>query len=814
MRVELLSPAGDLDAAYAAFHYGADAIYLGLKRFSARAEAANFSPCELGEIVAFAHAAKPRRSVFVALNTLVTDEELDEAVASLADVGGTGADAVIVQDLGVARLVRRHFPSLALHASTQMAIHNVSGALAARELGFRRITLAREMTLREVEAVVRQSGLEVEVFIHGALCYSYSGLCLYSSLLRGRSGNRGQCAYPCRDAFEGCGVGGRHPFSMKDLALADGVLKAKEAGVLSFKIEGRKKSALYVAAVTHYYRRLLDGRLSRDAKQVAEEDIKTIFSRPWTDLYARSAKNRTVTDADVVGHRGAPIGVAECIVRQGRDEWLRFKTRRRLERHDGIQTDVPGQARPFGFPVDRLRPGGVTGGRSSEVFEVPARSVAEVVLPREHPPIEPGAPLYCSSSQEVKQRYRFTRPKPGAFRLRIPVRVRVTVRHDTIKAAAVLPDEGGTVEASTSGAFERSRDPAGVEEAVRAAFGKLGDTDLALERLDVDNPDGLFMPASLLNRLRRDMTGRLAERIESQKRAELRRICASESSPADGVSAGEPAVRTASPPGWSLKVDRASYLDDFEDVDLENLRRVIIDIRGDPLPDLMAALPALAARIGNERIVPALPMMARVWEAQSLAEKVDALVRCGWTRWEVASMWGWAWMRERPGCAAVSADWPLYVMNRSAARQLRDMGFETVTLPPDIDRQTMALLLRDFGDLAAVAMYQDTPLFLSETCALAAKVGRCPAESGCRDSEREWESGNGEPVRLIQQGCRSVVVNRRPLCLAGHLDEIRAMGGSHLRADFVFRRYTPEEVRRVWRTLRAGGSVPGYEGNY
>ena len=399
--VELLAPAGDIESAFAAFHYGADAVYTGLRKFSARAEATNLTVDELGEIAAFAHAATPRRRVYAAVNTLVLDGELDDLVDTLGMAESAGVDAVIVQDLGVLGICRRHFPGLAIHGSTQMTVHNLAGAEELRELGAKRVTLARELTMDEVRDIAARCGIEVEVFVHGALCYSYSGLCLYSSLLRGRSGNRGRCVYPCRDVFSGGGAeGGRFPFSMKDLALPSEIGALRSAGVASLKIEGRKKSALYVAAATHYYRRLLDGALSDAQRKEAEEEIKTVFSRPWTALYSKSRANRAVCDTEVVGHRGAPVGKVEAVLRKPKGDWLKFRASRRIEVHDGLQLDIEGQSRPYGFAVDGIRLS-LGGGKSGWVFEAPPHSLVDVPLPEGHPAIPVGSVIYCSSSQAV-----------------------------------------------------------------------------------------------------------------------------------------------------------------------------------------------------------------------------------------------------------------------------------------------------------------------------------------------------------------------------------------------------------------------------
>ncbi|MDR1745138.1 MAG: U32 family peptidase, partial [Planctomycetota bacterium] len=350
---ELLAPAGQPEAGYAALHYGADAVYLGLKIFSARADAVNFSPEELGRFVAFAHSFAPARKVYLAVNTLVREDELPSAAESLLVAAEAGVDAVIVQDLGVARLARERFPSLELHASTQMAIHNLAGAKEAERLGFGRVTMARELTLDELRHIAAEAGVEIEAFIHGTLCYSYSGLCLFSSIVAGRSGNRGRCVYSCREAAD-TPAGRSHPFSLKDLALGPRVLDLARAGIASLKIEGRKKSPLYVAAAVDYYRRILDGSLPPGREREAEARLQTIFARPWTRFFLDSRHNPAAADPLVVGHRGARIGTVEAVVAGPSGPALLFRPAMAVERHDGLQVDIPGEPRPFGFGIDNL----------------------------------------------------------------------------------------------------------------------------------------------------------------------------------------------------------------------------------------------------------------------------------------------------------------------------------------------------------------------------------------------------------------------------------------------------------------------------
>jgi putative protease len=543
--VELLAPAGGPEAAFAAFHFGADAIYLGLKKFSARAEAENFTLEELDEVTAYAHSLRPRRRVFVTINTLIRQDELPELVEAVAALDEIGVDALIIQDLGVYHLVRRHFPDLELHASTQMAVHNRAGAAVLHRLGFRRVVLARELTFEEVHDITAEAGVETEVFIHGALCYSYSGLCLFSSQTLGRSGNRGKCAYSCRDSYEVAGAPltlrdgspvkrdprTGFPFSMKDLALPDHVPALRAAGVSCFKVEGRKKSPLYVATTTDYYRKLIDGTLTPQERPVKEAEMQTVFSRPWTRLFVQSHKDKEVADRDTVGHRGTPIGHVEAVPAAGTAEpRLRFRTGRALQRHDGLQIDLPVLGKPFGFAVERLWT--VAPGRKAQrqdVFQAPAGTLVEVSLPRDHPEIPTGAPVYCSSSQDVKQKYRHARPKPGVYHTRRPVAVEAVLTIEGLTATGrVAPRHAGApaveVRCTLAGPFAPAKDAAAVETTARGAFEKLGATRLLLESFTLRNDAGLFVPVSRLNQLRRDLVADLEQALRRQQEERVARV--------------------------------------------------------------------------------------------------------------------------------------------------------------------------------------------------------------------------------------------------------------------------------------------------
>ena len=282
---EILAPAGGEAQLRAAVLCGADAVYLGLRGFNARAGAENFDENTLPQTVGWCHARGVR--VYVTLNTLVTDRELPQWLHSLDAVAAAGVDGVLVQDLGLARIIRQRYPTLPLHASTQMAIHNLAGARLLEEMGFAQVVLARELSKEEIAAICAGTSMRCEVFVHGALCMSVSGQCYLSSVLGERSGNRGRCAQPCRLDFKSHGRG--YALSLKDLTLTDRLRELEALGVASFKIEGRLKRPEYVAAAVTVCRQSLAGEVPD------LETLQSVFSRSgFTDGYYTARRDLTM----------------------------------------------------------------------------------------------------------------------------------------------------------------------------------------------------------------------------------------------------------------------------------------------------------------------------------------------------------------------------------------------------------------------------------------------------------------------------------------------------------------------------------------
>ncbi len=314
---ELLAPAGDLPMAIKALLAGADAVYIGLKDFSARKSAANFDWEDLRKLHQFA--IEHDKKVYVAINTIIREKEIPQLLETLTQLDLLKPDGIIIQDLGVLNIIKTHFPNLTVHASTQMTVNSIESAMMAKKLEITRVILPRETTITEIKTLrQRCPDLELETFIHGALCYSFSGLCLVSGLLLGRSGNRGQCAQICRNYFE-TEQGSCYPLSCNDLFLSEKVKELQNIGVHSLKIEGRLKKPEYVVAVVKLYRHILDNKTPNKTPnqtkiESLEQDVYQSFSRNKTSAYFDDPKGKDLINPNYSKNVGKLLGKITNIV--------------------------------------------------------------------------------------------------------------------------------------------------------------------------------------------------------------------------------------------------------------------------------------------------------------------------------------------------------------------------------------------------------------------------------------------------------------------------------------------------------------------
>ncbi len=521
-----------------------------------------------------------------------------------------------------------------------------------------------------------------------------------------------------------------------------------------------------------------------------------------------------MADRDLVGHRGTPVGTLQAVVRGAGGAALRFRATRPSCLHDGLQVEVPGLDRPYGFGVTALRV--VEPGPTAEVFEAPAGALVEVPLPAGYPTLPLGAPVSCSSSQDVKLRYRLERPNLAPHRARRGVRIAVEVGADGLRldaAAEAAPGRTVKVELAVECALDAARDPARMEATARGAFEKLGDTRLRLDAFEWRNPGGRFVHISRLNEARRALAEALERALSADAAARV----------AEAREALRPAAAPPPPggarPAWTVKVDRLATLDAFEAGDFADLDDVILDLGREPGKGLPERLDALAARAGGRaRVRLGLPLVVRSWEERGLRARVAALREAGFDRWELTNAASWALLgitAADPGGLDLTSDWSLYAVNRGAARQLLDMGVRRVTLSTEDVRANLVGLLGQLGAAASVIVYEDSPLFISESCPYANLAGGCPGPGDCTFSELELTSSHGGTVLVVNERCRSVTLAAEPFNLSPRLRVLAEAGARSLRVHLLHRPYEPSRARELWRALRRLEVVrPGHTGSF
>lgn len=394
---ELLAPAGSLESFHAAVEAGANAVYLGVEALNARLRAKNFRMKTLAYLIPYAHSKGIK--VYVTLNTLVKNSELKPLIDILFQLEQLKVDAVIVQDLGLAAIARDFFPKLPIHASTQAVIHNHQGAITARKMGFERVILSRELTFSEIEAIRKKTDIELEVFVHGALCYSISGLCLASSYLGGCSGNRGRCTQVCRRKMIGEAESGFY-FSPRDFSGIEFIPQLSKAGISSLKIEGRMRSAEYVNHVVSCYRTAID---FPDKIPEIREKLKFDFGREKTPFFLGSLNQPDIITADRPAGTGISLGKISSLNGNG------------IMLHSDIKLQAG----------DRIRIHGQDGleGKSSNLIKVEEKDKQQTLFTREKIDLNKGDAVYLiSRKSQVKAEWKKSKidAKPASYKEKCP----------------------------------------------------------------------------------------------------------------------------------------------------------------------------------------------------------------------------------------------------------------------------------------------------------------------------------------------------------------------------------------------------------
>lgn len=513
--VELLAPAGSREALIAAVESGANAVYLAGSMFGARAYASNFDEEEMREAIRFAHL----RGVLinVTVNTIVGDEELPALRDYLKFLYEAGADAVLVQDLGVARIARETVPKLPLHASTQMTVHSLEGVLALQELGFSRVVLSRELSLKEIRYICSHCQVEIEVFMHGALCVCYSGQCLMSSMIGGRSGNRGRCAQPCRLPYDLVDENGRdlledrageYLLSPKDINTIEIIPELIEAGVASLKIEGRMKRPEYVATVVSTYREAIDryyGGTGYFVTSQEKDNLAQIFNRDFTTAYLLDRPGKDLMSDRRPNNRGLMVGRVE-----------------NYDRSSSMVTVKLSGPLSLGDQVDFwVKVGGRVTTEVKELWHVNGQSIAggeagglvKFYLPKAVHAHDRLFKVYDAALMEkAKESY-----KSGAPIRRIGLKAEVWVSEGQPLKIAFRDADGHEASAVTDFVAEAALKRPLSEEVIRKQVDRLGSSIFALQELVCHIEGDVMVPMSEINEARRKAT----EGLEQQRLADL-----------------------------------------------------------------------------------------------------------------------------------------------------------------------------------------------------------------------------------------------------------------------------------------------------
>ena len=500
--MELLAPVGGQEALKAAIENGADAVYLGGKMFSARSSAHNFSLEELEEALSYAHLRGAK--IYVAVNTLIANQEIEELLSYVKSLQEIGVDAIIVQDLGVLNLLRNTFPNLPVHVSTQMTIHNLEGVKFLEGLGVKRVVLSRELSAAEISFIKANCQAELEVFVHGALCVSYSGQCLMSSIIGGRSGNRGRCAQPCRLPYQLVDKNnnplanekdiGSYLLSPRDMKLINYLPDLWASGVDSLKIEGRMKKPEYVAAVVRIYRQAIDNFLAAplDFKiaEQEERELAQVFNRDFTSQYFEGKADRDLMSYRRPNNRGVYLGRVE---RYNPEQNLTLiKLENRLAKGDGIEIWVS-QGGRVGGTVNFLLLNG------EEQEEAQRGQTVGIKIEGK---IRPGDRVFKTYDEGLNWRARQSFTSPVPLR-KFPVAVRVIGRKDQSLVIEIRDSQErlgcGSTDFKAQTALKRPL----TREFLEEHLAKLGNTIFYLDRLELDIVGDLMVPVSEINKARR-----------------------------------------------------------------------------------------------------------------------------------------------------------------------------------------------------------------------------------------------------------------------------------------------------------------------
>ncbi len=780
---EILAPAGDEAAMRAAVAAGADAVYFGLKDFNARARAKNFDAEQLGQTMSFLHEHGVKG--YVTLNTLVFDNELDSVEEAIRACAKAGVDAVIVQDFAVAKMVKAIAPDLHIHASTQMTCTDAGAVEMARDLGASRVILARELSLQDIAAIKRSTDMELEVFVHGALCIAYSGQCLTSEAIGGRSANRGACAQACRLPYELVvdgetrDVGDRaYLLSPEDLDASEVVPQLRDLGVASIKIEGRLKGPDYVAATTRLYR----AALANDERNDLRDAALQAFSRGSGPGFLAGVDHQRLVEGRACDHRGLLVGEHLGLVRLRGREYLSVSLSRPISRGDGLLVE--------GGHAGQGEVGGRVWTIQRDGEDVARADAGDTVLVWLGPdvrvgPAEPDRNVW-RTNDPAREKQTLTEVERAPRRTKL--HMRVTGRLGEMPQFEARTDQGLSCVVTGDAPITEASRGAPIADVLRDKLGRLGDTPFELGELHVDLPPGAMIPPSSLNRARRAMT--VAISAGATRSFEVTNV--SWQSLVEQALPPDQAVPTR---GLFVLCRTLEQAEAALDAGADGVYLDFLELVGTG-----AAVRTLRASHANVTIGVAPPRIRKPGE-----EKIDKYLAS--LEPDLLLVRGLGALRDgnQPGITRIG-DFSLNVTNRLTAAEVLSRGIAAFTPSFDLDAAQLERLLDSpFGPFAEVVVHHPMPLFHMEHCIIAALLSSGKDYRDCgRPCEKHQVSlrdraGMLHPVEA-DVGCRNTVFHAAAQSAASVLQVAKRCGVQRFRIELV--RETPKDVERIVSTYR------------
>ena len=763
-KVELLAPAGDFNCLKAAVQNGANSVYFGISKFNARAFATNFSIEEMKEIIKYCKLRNVKTNL--TLNTLIRNSEFEDAVSLANEAYKAGIDAIIVQDLGLATFLIKNFPELAVHASTQMSIHNLEGALQAEKLGFKRVVLAREICANEIEYICNNTNVEIETFIHGALCISYSGQCLFSSAIGGRSGNRGRCAGPCRLPYSlvfkdnKSGIEKVHDkgylLSPKDLCGINYIPKLIKAGVKCFKVEGRMKSPEYVAIVTRIYRKYIDLALSGKKYIVDPEDIhnlQQVYNRGgFSEGHLNSKANKNLIYKEKPNNMGLYLGnISSYNPNKGH---ITLTSKEEISIGDSI--GVEKERTKYNISELMIKNSNVKNAEKGKL----------ITIGRMKGNISVGDKVYKLTSKEL-----FANAKnsyENKENIKIPLICNIVVKKNTPISINIfssqndVPDLYKKINISVVSdiiPIEALKTPISVERIIKQ-ISKTNNTPYSFEKITVQLDDGLYVPSiSTLNELRRKALEKLEYEI-SQKF--LRQSTFNFKNNLIAVNK----ENTNFDVSLFLRVLNTDY--DYTKLDKQNIKNIYLSLKLFLDKKYTNIIEYLS---NNYNVYIYMPTIIKDNYKNIITNSFDDIIeKYNIKGFVISNLADFKYLEKYKNDYDFVGNYSLNIFNNYSVEKYSNLGLNTVTLSRELNKEAIQEIINNTNAKIELIVYGNLPIMATNYCFLG-QTNNCYPECGTncvKNNTYYLQDRLGYKFRIIPDNLQTVslICNSKTLSIS------------------------------------------------